>query len=105
MALAYRLHKTGVLSEWIYRSMCIELTTIGLGLRSLNHFRGKPIRCFRRFSAFLGILGAPSLESQKELSVSVDELILILLSMAPVTISGDYGLRLLPSRSESQISA
>lgn len=59
MALAYRLHKTGVLSEWVYRSMCIELSTMGLGLKSLNCLREKPLRCFRRFSALLGILGAP----------------------------------------------
>ncbi|ASK96609.1 XRE family transcriptional regulator [Xanthomonas campestris pv. merremiae] len=30
MALVYRLHKVGVLTEWLYKSLCIELSTLGM---------------------------------------------------------------------------
>lgn len=33
MALVYRLHKVGVLTEWLYRSLCIELSSQGFRRR------------------------------------------------------------------------
>lgn len=33
MALIFRLHKVGVLTDWVYRSMCIELSAKGMRLR------------------------------------------------------------------------
>ncbi|OZB51939.1 helix-turn-helix domain-containing protein [Stenotrophomonas acidaminiphila] len=36
MALVYRLHKVGVLTEWLYRSMCIELSSKGMRTKEVD---------------------------------------------------------------------
>jgi Zn-dependent peptidase ImmA (M78 family) len=46
MALVYRLHKLGLLTDWTYRSMCIELGK--LGYRS-----GEPVGVEREASVVL----------------------------------------------------
>ncbi|WOE81651.1 XRE family transcriptional regulator [Pseudomonas protegens] len=90
MALAYRLHKTGMLSEWVYRSMCIELSTMGARTQEPEPSQRETSQVLQKVLGLARDTGRSLTAIAKELDVSVDDLIPILFSMAPVAISGDY---------------
>lgn len=90
MALAYRLHKTSVLSEWIYRSICIELSSMGARTQEPNPSLRETSQVLQKVLGLARDSGRSLSAIATELDVEVDDLIPILFSMAPVVISGNY---------------
>lgn len=89
MALTYRLHKTSVLSEWIYRSICIELSTMGARTKEPEASQRETSQVLQKVLGLARDAGRSLSGIAKELDVTVDDLIPILFSMVPVAISGD----------------
>ncbi len=89
MAFSYRLHKVGILTEWLYRSVCIELSS--MGARSSEMDSG-PRESSQVLSKVLGISrdqGTTMRKIADELCVTVDDLNPLLFGLAPIAIQGD----------------
>lgn len=89
MALSYRLHRVGILTEWLYRSVCIELSS--MGARSSEMDSG-PRESSQVLSKVLGISrdqGTTMRKIADELCVTVEDLNPLLFGLAPIAIQGE----------------
>lgn len=82
MALAYRLHSLGILSDWNYRSMCIDLGNMG-------YRRAEPVGVERETSVLLGKVlaalwsrGLTKSTIAEDLSVPLDEVEALIFGLA-----------------------
>lgn len=88
MALAYRLHKTGVFSEWIYRSICIELSTLGARTQEPNPSQRETSQVLHKVLSLARDSGRSLQVIASELEIAVDDLLPILFSIVPVAVPG-----------------
>jgi len=91
MALAYRLHKAGVLTEWVYRSFCIELASMGARTTEPDPSPRETSQVLQKVLGYARDQGKSLNAIASELCVSVNDLTPILFGMAPVAISGAGG--------------
>lgn len=88
MALAFRLHKLNVLSDWVYRSLCVEMSS-----RGMRKDEPSPIKreSSQVLSKVLEILRDKNLGTNRiasELSVAPEELKKLLFGLATVSLDG-----------------
>ncbi|MBD7976180.1 helix-turn-helix domain-containing protein [Serpens gallinarum] len=98
MALAYRLHKTGILTEWVYRSFCIDLASMGARTTEPDPSPRETSQVLQKVLGYARDQGKSLGAIANELCVSVNDLNPILFGMAPVAISGIGGTALGPKR-------
>ncbi len=91
MALAYRLHKAGILTEWVYRSMCIELSTMGARTEEPDPSPRETSQVLQKVLGLARSAGQSLSAIALELDIAADDLVPILFSMAPIGINGDAG--------------
>ena len=88
MALAYRLHKAGILTEWVYRSFCIDLASMGARTTEPDPSPRETSQVLQKVLGYARDQGKSLGAIANELCVSVNDLNPILFGMAPVAISG-----------------
>jgi len=88
MALAYRLQKTGILTEWLYRSICIELSTMGARTAEPNPSQRESSQVLHKVLGMARDQGRSLHAIARDLNLSADDLNPVLFGMAPVAISG-----------------
>lgn len=89
MAFTYRLHKVGVLTEWLYKSACIGLSAMGARSAEID---SAPRETSQVLSKVLGLSrgqGTTLRRIADELLVSVDDLVPLLFGLVPVVVSGN----------------
>jgi Zn-dependent peptidase ImmA (M78 family)/transcriptional regulator with XRE-family HTH domain len=90
MAFAFRLHRTGILTEWLYRSICIELSTMGARTCEPNPGPRESSQVLQKVLGLAREQGTSLHAIASELTLGVDDLTPILFGMAaavPVTAS------------------
>lgn len=88
MALAYRLSRTGILTEWVYRGLCIELASMGARTNEPDPSPRETSQVLQKILAYVREQGKSLNAIANDLNVSVEDLTPILFGMAPVAISG-----------------
>jgi Zn-dependent peptidase ImmA (M78 family) len=74
MALSYRLHKLGLLSEWSYRSICIELGKLGYRSAEPTGIERETSTVFAKVLAALWSKGLTKQDIASELAVPLEEI-------------------------------
>lgn len=91
MAFTYRLHRVGILTEWLYKSACIELSSRGARTTEID---SAPRETSQILAKVLGISrdqGTTLRRIGEALQVSVDDLTPLLFGLVPVAVSGGGG--------------
>jgi len=89
MALVYRLHKVGVLSEWLYRSMCIELSGKGMRMHEPESAERETSQVLKKVFNSLRGESKGLKEIAKDLRVPTDELHKLLFGLTNVALGND----------------
>jgi Zn-dependent peptidase ImmA (M78 family) len=86
MALVYRLHKIGVLTEWLYRSLCIELSADGMRTRERDSAERETSLVLKKVFDALKARGMGLRDMASDLRLPVDELHLLVFGLTPVSL-------------------
>ncbi|HTD28034.1 MAG TPA: XRE family transcriptional regulator [Xanthomonadaceae bacterium] len=86
MALVYRLHKVGVLTEWLYRALCIELSTKGMRTRESDSGQRETSLVFKKVFDAMKAQGRGLREIASELALPVEELHRLLFGLTAVSL-------------------
>lgn len=89
MALIYRLHRVGVLTEWVYRSMCIELSGKGLRTRELDSAEREGSLVMKKVFDAMRTGGRGLRDIAKDLRVPVEELHKLVFGLTAVSLGVD----------------
>lgn len=89
MALVYRLHKVGVLTEWLYRSMCIELSSKGMRVREDDSADRETSLVLRKVFDALKMDNKGLRDIAKDLSLPVEELHKLVFGLTAVSLGAD----------------
>ncbi|MBD3640217.1 MAG: ImmA/IrrE family metallo-endopeptidase [Marinobacter sp.] len=88
MALAYRLNRLNLVSDWVYRSLCVEMSKMNMRVhepesieRERSQILSKILDILRKREIGVGAIS-------RHLQVSVDDLSSLLFGLATVSISG-----------------
>ncbi|KOX63827.1 XRE family transcriptional regulator [Pseudomonas psychrophila] len=87
MALAYRLHSTGILTEWLYRGICIDLSTRGARTREIDPAPKETSQILQKVFGILRDQGKSMRAIAEELKVGGDDLTPIIFGLTPLSIS------------------
>ncbi|AJF50296.1 TPA: helix-turn-helix domain-containing protein [Pseudomonas aeruginosa] len=99
MALAYRLGKVGILTEWVYRSFCVELASMGARTNEPDPSPRETSQVLQKVLGLARDQGKSLSAIASELSVSSADLTPILFGMAPVVVPGTGDARAFEVRS------
>ncbi|MCF5745018.1 ImmA/IrrE family metallo-endopeptidase, partial [Pseudomonas tremae] len=107
MALTYRLHKVGIITEWVYRDLCIEFSAMGARTTEIDSSRRETSQVLQKVLGFARDQGKSLQGIAAELNVTHEDLAPILFGLAPVIVAGNQdgirttrksvGLRLVPN--------
>lgn len=86
MALVYRLHKVGVLTEWLYRSMCIELSTKGFRTAEVDSADRETSLVLRKVFDELKSRGKGLKDIASDLQMPSEELHRMVFGLTPVSL-------------------
>jgi len=89
MALAFRLHRVGILTEWLYRSICIELSSMGARTKEINPGPHETSQVLQKVLSYARDKGLSVKSIAHELNVTANDLNQILFGLAPVVIEGN----------------
>lgn len=91
MALAYRLNKIGILTEWVYRGICIDLSSQGARTNEIDPAPRETSQVLQKVLGLLRDQGTSVRAIAAELHVAVEDLNPILFGLAPVMVQGSIG--------------
>ncbi|MBU8976898.1 XRE family transcriptional regulator [Lysobacter sp. MMG2] len=86
MALVYRLHKVGVLTEWLYKSLCIELSSQGMRTREVDSAERETSLVFKKVFDAMKARGQGLREIAVDLRLPVEELHRLLFGLTSVSL-------------------
>jgi len=86
MALVYRLHRVGVLTDWLYRSMCIELSGQGLRTHERESAEREGSLVLKKVFDAMRAQGRGLRDIAKDLRVPVDELHKLVFGLTAVAL-------------------
>jgi Zn-dependent peptidase ImmA (M78 family)/DNA-binding XRE family transcriptional regulator len=87
-AMVYRLHKIGVLSEWQYRTLCIELAKKGYKSGEPDGAQRETSAVLEKVTAAMRERGIGVAQLASELTLPVSELNGLMLGLAPISLDG-----------------
>jgi hypothetical protein len=88
MALAHRLHELDQLTEWCYRSVCVNLSRQGYRSAEPNGIRRETSQVLAKVFAALRADGITPAEVARDLSLDVAELNTYVFGLIPTAIRG-----------------
>ena len=88
MAFTYRLAKVGVLTEWLYRSLCIELSTLGARTAEIDPSPHETSQILQKVIGFVRERGLSVRKIAADLNVPLSDLNKILFGLIPVMVDG-----------------
>lgn len=86
MALVYRLHKVGVLTDWLYRSLCIELSSKGMRSKESDSADREQSLVLKKVFDVLKNQGRGLRDIAADLALPVDELHKLVFGLTPVSL-------------------
>lgn len=86
MALVYRLHRVGVLTEWLYRSMCIELSSQGQRTHERDSAEREGSLIMKKVFDALRVQGRGLRDIARDLRVPVEELHKLVFGLTSVSL-------------------
>lgn len=86
MALVYRLHKVGVLSEWLYKSLCIELSTRGMRTREADSSERETSLVFKKVFESMRSQGQGLRDIASDLQLPVEEVHRLVFGLTNVSL-------------------
>lgn len=86
MALVYRLHRVGVLTEWLYRSMCIELSSQGQRTHERDSAEREGSLIMKKVFDALRVQGRGLRDIARDLRVPVEELHKLVFGLTAVSL-------------------
>ncbi|MBE8717583.1 helix-turn-helix domain-containing protein [Cellvibrio polysaccharolyticus] len=89
MALTYRLHKVGLLSEWVYRDICIELSTKGARTKEIDPSPRENSQILQKVLTFTRDNGKSLQKIASELNLKRSDLVPYLFGLAPVVVESN----------------
>lgn len=89
MALVYRLHRVGVLTDWLYRSMCIELSRLGLRTQEQDSAEREGSLVIKKVFDVMRHQGRGLRDIARELRVPIEELHKLLFGLTAVALGTD----------------
>jgi Zn-dependent peptidase ImmA (M78 family)/transcriptional regulator with XRE-family HTH domain len=89
MALTYRLHKVGILTEWVYRDLCIEFSAMGARTSEIDPSPRESSQVLQKVLSFARDGGKSLQGIASDLSLAPDDLTPILFGLAPVVVTGN----------------
>lgn len=89
MALVFRLHKLGVLSDWLYRSMCIELSSKGMRLQEVDSAERETSLILKKVFASLKASNFGLRDIAEELKLPAEELHKLVFGLVSVSLGVD----------------
>lgn len=88
MALTYRLSRVGILTEWLYRGLCIELSSLGARTSEIDPSPHETSQILQKVMGFLRDRGMSIRGIASELRIPVSDLNKILFGLTPVLVEG-----------------
>ncbi len=89
MALVYRLHKVGVLTEWLYRSMCIDLSSMGMRSKERDSAERENSLVLKKVFEALKEDGKTLRDVASDLRLPVEELHKLIFALTPVSLGSE----------------
>lgn len=89
MALVYRMHKVSVLSDWLYRSMCMELSSKGFRTHEEGGVERETSLVLRKVFDALRVKGRGVLDIAKELMIPAEEIHKLIFGLVSVALGAD----------------
>ncbi len=89
MALVYRLHKIGVLSEWPYRSMCIELSSRGMRTKEVDSADRETSLVLKKVFDAMRVYDKGLRDVAADLKFPVDELHKLVFGLTSISLGSD----------------
>ncbi len=89
VALIHRLHKLDLVTEWHYRSLCIEAAGLGYRTREPNETARESSQLLAKVLTALREDGVGRAEVAKALSVHQSELESLVFGLVPTAVEGD----------------
>ena len=86
IALVYRLHKVGALSEWLYRSLCIEISTQGMRTRERDSAERETSLVFKKMFEAMKAQGRGLRNIASDLRLPVEELHRLVFGLTAVSL-------------------
>ena len=86
MALVYRLHRVGVLTDWLYRSMCIDLSSKGLRTQEQDSAEREGSLVMKKVFDVMRHEGRGLRDIARELRVPVEELHKLVFGLTAVAL-------------------
>jgi Zn-dependent peptidase ImmA (M78 family)/DNA-binding XRE family transcriptional regulator len=86
MAFVYRLHKVGVLTEWLYKSLCIELSTRGMRTREADSAERETSLVFKKVFEAMKAQGQGLRDIAKDLKLPVEEVHRLVFGLTNVSL-------------------
>lgn len=92
-ALAYRLHAVGALTDWNYRTLCIEISSCGYRKREPEEAQRESSQVLAKVFGALRDEGITKKDIANELSIPIEEInqLVFGLTLTALAGSGDYG--------------
>lgn len=89
MALVYRLHKVGVLTEWVYRAMCIELSSKGMRVSEPDSSNRETSQILKKVFLALKEKGQGIKDIARDLRLPQEELHKLIFGLTAVSLGSD----------------
>lgn len=86
MALIYRLHKVGGLTDWLYRAMCIELSSMGMRTKERESAERETSLVLKKVFETLKAQGRGLRAIAADLALPVEELHKLVFGLTPVAL-------------------
>lgn len=86
MALVYRLHKVGVLTEWLYKSLCIELSTRGMRTHEVDSAERETSLIFKKVFEAMKMRGQGLREIASGLQLPVEEVHRLVFGLTKISL-------------------
>lgn len=86
VAMAYRFHSLGLISEWNYRILCIEMAKKGYRTREPEEMEREKSQLLTKVLDYLQTLMQGRREIAKSLSLSVDEINALTFRLTPLSV-------------------
>lgn len=88
MALAFRLHKVNILTEWLYRSICIQLSSMGARTKEIDPGPRERSQVLVKVLGLSRDQGTTLQQIAEALCVTVDDINPLLFGLAPISLQG-----------------
>jgi Zn-dependent peptidase ImmA (M78 family)/transcriptional regulator with XRE-family HTH domain len=102
IALAYRLHELGLLSDWLYHTTCVNLSRMGYRSGEPDGIEREASRLLGQVMSDLWTIGHGFEELCHQLAVRSDDVNDLVFNLAPIAVEGD-GRQSAPIRPELRV--